>query len=172
MQWAPFEYGLILGAGTADGKLVILTRTKDGQFQKESFNAHSDAINGLSWAPYSNDDKKGPSNQRLVTGGSDNAVRVWEFSKEGEPSMTELGHHKEWVRDVAWSDSSLLASCSEDMTCKVWRSIKNTWQETQIEMQVPLWKVSWSVGSSLLAISGGENQVVVMAEDTTSGQWH
>ena len=37
---------------------------------------------------------------------------------------------------------------------------------------MPLWKVSWSAGTSpLLAISGGEDQTVVMAEELGTGQW-
>jgi len=35
---------------------------------------------------------------------------------------------------------------------------------------VPLWKVSWSQVGNLLAISGGDNQVHIMSEDTT-GEW-
>ena len=69
----------------------------------------------------------------------------------------------------------MLATCSEDKTCKVWKQdLKNgTWSETNIDFDVPLWKVSWSMGTSaLLAISGGEDQVVVMCEDSNmTGQW-
>lgn len=35
---------------------------------------------------------------------------------------------------------------------------------------MPLWKVSWSQVGNLLAISGGDNQVHIMSEDTT-GEW-
>ena len=61
----------------------------------------------------------------------------------------------------------MLASCSEDNVCKVWKqdTKKTDWQNTNIEFGVPLWKVSWSPGSSLLAISGGDDQIVVMAEE-------
>jgi len=46
---------------------------------------------------------------------------------------------------------------------------KGSWQESSIEFEVPLWKVSWSNGGNLLAISGGEDQVVVMSEDGQTG---
>lgn len=50
IAWAPWEYGLILAAGTADGKIEIYTKTKD-QWVGFGFLAHSDAVNGISWAP-------------------------------------------------------------------------------------------------------------------------
>lgn len=34
IAWAPWEYGLILAAGTAEGRLVVLTRTPDDQWVK------------------------------------------------------------------------------------------------------------------------------------------
>lgn len=38
-----------------------------------------------------------------------------------------LGEHGDWVRDVAWCSNiglmhEMIASCSEDMTCKVWKN--------------------------------------------------
>ena len=35
---------------------------------------------------------------------------------------------------------------------------------------VSLWKVSWSQVGNLLAVSGGDNQVHIMSEETT-GEW-
>lgn len=94
--------------------------------------------------------------RRLASGGNDNKIKVWEF-KESDQKPTEhlIGQHDDWVRDVAWCDSiglayDMIASCSEDKTCKVWRHDKKTkqeWSETSkitFKEQVPLWKVSWS----------------------------
>lgn len=89
-----------------------------------------------------------------------------------------IGLHDDWVRDVAWCDSiglahDMIASVSEDKTCKVWKQNRDgQWSDTKITFkeQVPLWKCSWSQIGNLLAISGGDNQVHVMAEDTT-GEW-
>jgi protein transport protein SEC13 len=93
--------------------------------------------------------------------------------------MHEVGTHDDWVRDVAWCDSiglqsDMIASCSEDKSCKVWKQDKadGSWSEQKITFkeQVPLWKVSWSQTGNLLAISGGDNQVHVMLEDQ-NGEW-
>lgn len=91
-------------------------------------------------------------------------VRVWDFyGFQNQPEMSELGQHKEWVRDAAWCGLtnlgySMIASCSEDGVCKVWKETKKgMWTSANIEFTVPLYKVSWSSGSSLLAVSGGED---------------
>lgn len=78
--------------------------------------------------PIQNDEKKfSLPLKRLVSGGNDNKVKIWEFA-EGDlkPREIEIGQHDDWVRDVAWCGSiglqyDMLASCSEDKTCKVWK---------------------------------------------------
>ena len=41
IAWAPWEYGLILAAGTAEGRLVIFERTPEDQWAKtHDFIAH------------------------------------------------------------------------------------------------------------------------------------
>ena len=72
--------------------------------------------------------------------------------------------------------NEMIASCSEDMTCRVWKNNSGNkdapWKYETIAFpeQVPLWKVSWSQVGNMLAISGGDNQVHVMAEEAT-GEW-
>lgn len=59
--------------------------------------------------------------------------------------------------------TEMIASCSEDMTCKVWKKDSKTdsWTSEEIAFpekeRVPLWKVSWSQVGNMLAISGGDN---------------
>ena len=67
--------------------------------------------------------------KRLVSGGNDKLVKIWEFTAEGLEKPTEhvIGQHDDWVRDVAWCPSmglqhDIIASCSEDKTCKVWKN--------------------------------------------------
>ena len=85
---------------------------------------------------------------------------MWEFkdAENGdrqEPTKTVIGSHNDWVRDVAWCSNiglihEMIASCSEDATCKVWVSQGDGKKMAWIERQtigfdgVPLWKVSWS----------------------------
>jgi WD40 repeat protein len=95
--------------------------------------------------------------KRMVSGGNDKLVMIWEF-REGDfsnPTGQEIGRHDDWVRDVAWCSSiglqyDMIASCSEDKCAKVWKhdlkSKDKPWSETKITFpeKVPLWKVSWS----------------------------
>lgn len=94
--------------------------------------------------------------KRLVSGGNDNAVNVWEFIDGVEtPKLTKIGEHNDWVRDVAWCSNigllhEMIASCSEDCTARVWKNVHDKegsgWvhKEVKIAEKIPLWKVSWS----------------------------
>ncbi|KAL3764330.1 hypothetical protein ACHAW5_003466 [Stephanodiscus triporus] len=74
-----------------------------------------------------------PSPPRIVTGGSDNGLRVWRkdertgnWEREEFVSTVPGFGHADWVRDVAWAPNvvpgtSVVASCSEDKTVVVWK---------------------------------------------------
>lgn len=99
------------------------------------FAGHKEGVNGLSWGPSTEPalltKKEGKFTlppKRLVSGGNDLAVRLWELNDgEEEPKNTTIGEHKDWVRDVAWCNNiglmhDMIATCSEDKTCKVWKN--------------------------------------------------
>jgi protein transport protein SEC13 len=73
ISFGPMEHGLAVACGTASGKVCVLTRTKS-EWVHQSFVAHKDAVNGISWAPFSQDSR------RFATCGSDNFVRVWDWN--------------------------------------------------------------------------------------------
>ena len=96
---------------------------------------------------------------------------VWQLKDEDGQAPKDykvIGEHQDWVRDVAWCCniglmSEMIASCSEDTTCKVWKKDAKTdsWKGEDVKIpekeNVPLWKVSWSLVGNMLAISGGDN---------------
>lgn len=108
IAWAPWEYGLILAAGTAEGRLVIFERTADDVWAKtHDFIAHQSGVNGISWGPSTEPailadtsnvqaanaaGKFQLPHKRLVTGGNDHAVQLWEL-RDGEevPVQTQIG---------------------------------------------------------------------------------
>jgi protein transport protein SEC13 len=51
IAWAPWEYGLILAAGSADGKIHIIQRKQDDTWTIMSFEAHDGGVNAVSWGP-------------------------------------------------------------------------------------------------------------------------
>lgn len=144
IAWAPWEYGLILAAGTAEGRVVVFARDADDAWVKtHDFSAHKESVNGISWGPPTEPallSDEGKSDKfilppkRLVSGGNDNLVCLWELRDEAEPRKTVIGQHADWVRDVAWCNNiglkaDMVASCSEDKTCRVWtHEVKtNSW---------------------------------------------
>ena len=57
--------------------------------------------------------------KRIVTGGSDNKVKLWIFKDNNFQWVKDIGMHDDWVRDVAWCNNigllnDTIASCSED----------------------------------------------------------
>eukprot|EP00350_Pseudokeronopsis_sp_OXSARD2_P012871 CAMPEP_0170556326 /NCGR_PEP_ID=MMETSP0211-20121228/16282_1 /TAXON_ID=311385 /ORGANISM="Pseudokeronopsis sp., Strain OXSARD2" /LENGTH=86 /DNA_ID=CAMNT_0010866597 /DNA_START=712 /DNA_END=972 /DNA_ORIENTATION=+ len=67
-----------------------------------------------------------------------------------------------------------IASCSEDHKVKIWRNVnpqQNEWALIkELSLGVPAWKVSWSMVGNMLAVSGGDNQVQILKENT-NGDW-
>ena len=53
IAWAPWEYGLILAAGTAEGKIFIFRPEQNtvNWVTQHEFVAHKEGVNGISWGP-------------------------------------------------------------------------------------------------------------------------
>ena len=82
IEWASWEFGLILAAGTSDGKIHVMTRAKE--WHKIGFLAHNEAVNSVSWASFDATDKQ--QIKRLVSCSSDRNVKLWEFKEESAPT--------------------------------------------------------------------------------------
>lgn len=93
------------------------------------------------------------------------------------PTLT-LSGHTDWVRDVAWSPSTIMAksyiaSCSQDKTVRIWTNTPdqpNEWKAIELTFDAVLWRVSWSLNGNVLAVSGGDNKVSLWKEDL-NGEW-
>ena len=120
--------------------------------------------------------------RRFATGGSDNGVKIWEWSQQAQnyENVAVLPNgHADWVRDVAWSPTLLsktyIASASQDKTVRIWTSINpadpNAWTLSKtLNFDAVLWRVSWSLSGNILAVSGGDNKVTLWKEDL-KGEW-
>ncbi|KAK8193246.1 putative transport protein SEC13 [Phyllosticta capitalensis] len=133
VSWAPHDAGCILACASSDGNVSVL-EFRDGAWAHQILPAHSLGVNAVSWAPSiapgaiaSAQPSPGPL-RRFVTGGSDCAVRIWEWDTETQSysNTNTLSGHQDWVRDVAWSPTVLskayIASASQDKTVKIWTS--------------------------------------------------
>lgn len=184
VSWAPHESGCVLACASSDGQVSVL-EFRDNSWTHQMFHAHGMGVNAVSWAPAASPGSlisanPGPGQQRrFVTGGSDNLVKIWDYSPESKtynPVQTLEGH-TDWVRDVAWSPSilskSYIASASQDKTVRIWTSDASApgqWTSTVLEFDAVLWRVSWSLSGNILAVSGGDNKVTLWKENL-KGQW-
>lgn len=179
IAWAPVEYGPLLLCGSSDGRVSVLeVRPEGGVSTKCVINAHQIGTNAVSWAPF----QDGDENRRIVTGGSDNLVKIWKLSGPNSDEYvldTALEGHSDWVRDVSWSPSTLLrnyiASGSQDRKVLIWIQDPSThkWEKHELRSEpFPdiVWRLSWSLSGNILAVSGGDNKVTLWKEGQT-GQW-
>jgi len=187
ISWAPWEYGLLLGAGSADGCVHIIQRKGDDTWTKVTYPGHDGGVNALSWGPSTEPSMLSQEHasshlegmalppKRFVSAGCDRKIKFW-LCKESKYEITkEILAHDDWVRDVAWCNNiglvtDVVASCSEDQKVKVWKRDKDEWIPREININTPAWKVSWSLVGNLLAVSGGDNQVLVLKE-AANGDW-
>jgi len=94
-------------AGGADGKIYLID-FKEAKLAPVSWNAHASYVSGVALA-----------GKTLISCGWDRKLIWWDVEKR-EPFRT-LDAHKSWIRKLVLSpDQSLVASISDDMTCKLW----------------------------------------------------
>mmetsp|Transcript_27484 Transcript_27484/g.87416 ORF Transcript_27484/g.87416 Transcript_27484/m.87416 type:complete len:92 (-) Transcript_27484:423-698(-) len=68
---------------------------------------------------------------------------------------------------------SVVATCSQDKKVVVWTLPKMAGEQCQykeIIFSAPVWRVSWSITGTILAISSGDD-VVSLWKQTSSGDW-
>ncbi|EER15511.1 protein transport protein sec13, putative, partial [Perkinsus marinus ATCC 50983] len=190
--FAPWEYGLVLAAGSSDGSISVLTHEQMSTWSRKAIpRAHLGGVLALSWSPAttpstlasgpavqqqpSNEEQAGP--RRIVSGGNDNQVRIWRMDEAtGEWSMeTELssGRHTDVVRDVAWRPNAgiptqHIASCSEDGSVVIWQCDMEGqgWKVAQeFHMKSAAYRLSWSITGTVLAVALADNTVELIKEN-------
>ena len=201
LEFAPVEHGnLMLACAAGDGYVTVLIHhAEDDQWTSQRFAASQLGCNAVSWGPVGATGCKLGDEEvdalRLVTGSCDDRVKFWRASVPSggleallkgatltfteEKSINDGKLHTEWVRDVAWAPfagipAAIAATCSEDKAVYVWE--KNHKDEPWTPKLVhkfpnPVWRVSWSVFGSILAVSSGDSDVSLWKEDIKKN-WH
>jgi protein transport protein SEC13 len=185
--FAPHELGLLLAAGSSDGGISFTSCGPDGGWSSTKVErAHLMGVTSVSWAPPTPPGSLVAAGsgaglvRRLVTGGCDNAVKVWTYA-EGRGWVEEslLRGHSDWVRDVAWAPNlgmprNTIASAGQDGKVLVWTQSEpaGAWTSTQVVdlRGTPVWRVSWSAFGNVLAVADGSNNVTLWKE-ATDGKW-
>lgn len=189
--WAPHEFGLMLACASSDGAVSVFTATGDGTWDSKKINnAHTIGCNAVSWAPAiapgGGEDPLRPGQglgmlKQFATGGCDNLVKIWKYLEQEKEWVEDqkLEAHSDWVRDVAWAPGvthrrSTIASCSQDCRVILWTCSadnSSSWTHQLLStFDDVIWLVSWSVTGSMLAVSGGDNNVTLWKE-TSDGSW-
>ena len=181
VKWAPHECGLHLAAASSDGSVSILSfRDGAGWPAAEPFEVSNMGCNAVDWAPHAHlgSVDGGSTVARLVTASCDNKIKVWKATNINDSSQAptftldcELpGGHEDWVRDVAWAPPivpgmDVVASCSEDGAVIVWTRKEDgskVWEPSLLNnFGEPVWRLSWSVTGSILAVSSGDSTVTL-----------
>ncbi|KAI9860386.1 MAG: GTPase-activating protein S13 [Vezdaea acicularis] len=183
LSWSPHESGCLLACASSDGNVSVL-EFADNSWSHQIFPAHGIGVNAVSWAPAGVagslvSAKPAPGTvRRFVTGGSDNLVKIWEWSPDTKTYTTQatLRGHTDWVRDVAWSPSTLsrsyIASASQDKSVRIWTATPaapNEWTSTVLNFEAVVWRASWSLSGNVLAVSGGDGKVTLWKENLKGG---
>lgn len=188
IAWSPPEPGCHLAAASSDGNVSVLS-FENNTFSHIIFPAHGLGVNAVSWSPsllpgQLMSAQTAPSQplRRFVTGGSDNLVKLWNYSAAtgSYEHMCTLQGHTDWVRDVAWSPTPLsksyIASASQDHTVRIWTcdgksdmGDASSWKCEELNFEVVVWRVSWSLSGNVLAVSGGDNRVSLWKEKLKGG---
>ena len=95
VAWAPWEYGLVLAAGTTEGKIFVIEHKQDNWTQPREIGKHVEAVTGLSWGPSTepaflnaemiSKSSKSESHEltlpvkRLVSSSNDKQIFLWEL---------------------------------------------------------------------------------------------
>ena len=177
LAWAPYELGLILAAASSDGTLSVLSYQPDGTWNAEVIeNAHPVGANSISWAPAAPKGSlvaskaPGAPVKRLVSGGSDNTVKIWLYDDAA----------RRWHLDGAalWAPNlglpmNTIASAGQDGRLYAWTERENGsgWDPVVIhEFGAPVWRVSWSTNGNILAATDAQGGVTLWTE-VTDGRW-
>ena len=84
VSWSPHESGCLLACASSDGQVSVL-EFQEGNWTHQIFKAHGAGVNAVSWAPATvpgslvSSKPVGGGVRRFVTGGSDNAVKIWDY---------------------------------------------------------------------------------------------
>jgi protein transport protein SEC13 len=194
ISWAPWQYGLILLAGSSDGQISVISYAQD-KWNFIQFLAHKSGVTCGSWAPaiaIENEENKNEEliPMRFVSGGCDGLVKMWVYNNETKKYQEEtIASYTGWIKDVAFAYcdanwlslpnsyfseaelSDTLAVCAEGKNISVLRKREGKWVETKFKDQVSqAVKLSWSVNGHSLAVAyiDGKTQIF---EENSEGNW-
>ncbi|XP_049399060.1 WD40 repeat-containing protein HOS15-like [Solanum stenotomum] len=150
--------GDYLLSGSID-KTAVVWNVKSGE-SKQQFDFHSGPLLDVAWR----------NNNSFATGSADNMIYVCKVG-ENKPVKTFSGHQNE-INAIKWDPSgSLLASCSDDTTVKIWSMKQDVCLHDFREHSKEIHTIKWSPTG---AGTNNPNQQLLLASasfDSTVKLW-
>lgn len=163
VQWHPFDLGVFV-SGSEGGGLKVWSAQAGGKgtltlSMKFGLKAHDSGVRSIAF-------NNGSGSDKMVTGGADNTVRVWDFNSRH--CLYVLNGHSDAVTGLAFCpELPLLFSVSEDGTVRVWNG--TTFMcEKALQVAVskqPVWALRVK-GANTLAVGHQQGAVILRCTAT------
>lgn len=136
-----------------NGTTGALVKTLTGHAKKQTADVNK-TFTGIYNVAFS------PDGKRLVSCGTDGAIKVWDVAA-GKEIMTLRGGHKDDVTAVAWSpDGRMLASGGLDATVRTWDANSGRELKTLGKMEfASVASVAWSPDGHYIAARGSGDEI-------------
>ena len=129
---------------TTLGKNVSILNVADGSVQKRLV-GHASFVTSVSWSP---------DGSRIVSGGLDRTVRIWDFESGSDVLNINL---PDAIDSVAWSPDGRFIAASHGNVVTVWDAAAGSRAAEFEENASKLTSVAWSPDGTRLAAAGAPN---------------
>lgn len=110
------------------------------------------------------DVKFSPDGTQLASGGSDNAIRIFDVTSGKE--VRKIEQHSDWVMAVAWSpDGKRLASASRDKTARAYDATNGEMLSAYMSHLEPVFGVVFADGTNNIASVGRDQKLHLWKAD-------
>lgn len=110
------------------------------------------------------DVKFNPDGTQLASGGSDNAIRIFDVATGKE--VRKIEQHSDWVMAVAWSpDGKRLASASRDKTARAYDATTGEMLSAYMNHLEPVFGVAFADGTNNIASVGRDQKLHLWKAD-------